>query len=246
MVNKQELYKQIGNLRKKYLKSINNITIWHSKVIEALKYAESDDSFINQENYSVVSTNKGVTNVKRNPDDMRTIINRASSFESYYAIFSYIVAIVESFLQEYLNIELHSDKRKVKIRINGINFESKIDVDVILDSEHLENIIDDIINKNIYSVFYASPKLQLDYLHKVSGIEIPEDLFKKWIEIKASRDLIIHNQGIINMIYLSKVDEHLIRGKLDEKIVIVKLYFENSVRAIKSLVGKICSMTQKK
>jgi hypothetical protein len=81
-------------------------------------------------------------------------------------------------------------------------------------------------------------------MNTVSGIEIPELFYNNWIEIKATRDLIIHNQGIINNLYMRKVPPDIVRGKIGDKIIMNENYFNNSVGLSKSLVGRICSLSQ--
>lgn len=243
-MTKNEFSKEIGQLRIKYQKSINNIFIWHSVVIETLVKTQKNEGFINQTKYVVASKDTKTKIIERKPEDIRKILNDAVSFESYYSVFVYVVAQVEAFFYDYLKLQLQMDIRRLKIRIQGINHNQKIDVDAIIDASSKEELIDEIIKNELYCVFYASPKLQMEYLNKIAGISVPEDIYNSWIEIKASRDIIIHNQGYINDLYLNKVKE-LARGIEGEKITIDKDYFEKSIGIMKSIIGKICSLTQK-
>jgi len=81
-------------------------------------------------------------------------------------------------------------------------------------------------------------------MEKVLSIKIDETLWDNWFESKATRDLIVHNSGIINKIYLEKAGT-VARGKSGEKIVIDKKYFESTCVLIKSLVGKIETQAKK-
>ena len=89
--------------------------------------------------------------------------------------------------------------------MNGINMQSEINIIDFLNNSK-EEMIEKIIDQKVDNLFYASPKKQLEYLDGALGITICEDSWYKWIEYKARRDVIIHNNGIINDVYLSKVN----------------------------------------
>lgn len=52
--------------------------------------------------------------------------------------------------------------------------------------------------------------------------------------MKATRDLLVHNDGVINAIYLEKAGE-LARGQNGEVVPISSEYFESSVRDMKNM-----------
>jgi len=81
-------------------------------------------------------------------------------------------------------------------------------------------------------------------MKKVLDVEISNTLRDEWIEMKATRDLIAHNSGIISDVYIKKAGK-LARGHSGEKIKIDKAYFENAIAKSKSLVGKIASQLQR-
>ena len=49
---------------------------------------------------------------------------------------------------------------------------------------------------------YANPRCQSEYFRKALSINISDDEWNKWYEIKATRDIIVHNLGIINETYI--------------------------------------------
>lgn len=64
------------------------------------------------------------------------------------------------------------------------------------------------------------------------------------MECKATRDIIVHNAGIINKIYIEKTGSNA-RGIIGEEIVIDKLYFENLLVLSKSLIGIMVNQAKK-
>ncbi|HJR09002.1 MAG TPA: hypothetical protein VJ842_17215 [Pyrinomonadaceae bacterium] len=54
--------------------------------------------------------------------------------------------------------------------------------------------------------------------------------------MKATRDLLIHNSGVINDVYLSKVEAKK-RGERGERILINAGYFDHCISTLKRLSG---------
>jgi hypothetical protein len=69
-----------------------------------------------------------------------------------------------------------------------------------------------VIRKQLVTVFYGSPERYFEYIENVLSIQIEKELKDTFAEIKASRDIIVHNSGIANEIYVGK------RGMLCSKI----------------------------
>jgi len=98
--------------------------------------------------------------------------------------------------------------------------------------------LDQVIKRRLNEVSYASPKEYLEYLGKIAGIDTTDSAFLNFIEIKATRDLLIHNSGIINEIYLSKSGGKK-RGKIGDMILIDAKYFDFCMATLKRLSGII-------
>jgi hypothetical protein len=87
-----------------------------------------------------------------------------------------------------------------------------------------------------------------DYLAKaqsVLSIAIENDLIAACAEMKASRDLIVHNNGQINRLYLDKAGR-LARGQIGSELSIDEDYFEEVIKNAKLLSGTIQRETEKK
>lgn len=64
----------------------------------------------------------------------------------------------------------------------------------LIDKER-DTIIAEIAEQRLEGLFYASPQKQVKYFDKALGLKVDDDIWGKWIEIKARRDLWIHNAG---------------------------------------------------
>ena len=154
---------------------------------------------------------------------------------------------MESFFYDLLQGILLIDNRRIKIKTNKIKFIESMDVNYILDNNDYQTVIKKVIESNLISVFYASPDKQIEYIQKVFSIEFDEKLtqyFEKWKEFKAARDIIMHNDGIINETYLKKSGT-LSRGAIGDDLKINNNDIENIVIYSKSIVGKLCSLIKK-
>jgi hypothetical protein len=157
--------------------------------------------------------------------------------EIYFSVFVYVVAQVEAYLTDVLCEVLRFDIRRLKIKVKDINHLKNVDVSEIIDCNSKEDLIDKIIKKELASVFYASSRLQIEYFEKVTGAQLPDATIDSWVEIKATRDIIVHNSGVSNSVYIGKTDR-LARGKEGERLPMNDEYFSNSLALMKSLVGK--------
>ncbi len=85
---------------------------------------------------------------------------------------------------------------------------------------------------------FEKPAEYLDKAAKILSIEIDDDLIKDYIEIKASRDIIVHNLGEINRLYVDKAAEKA-RGAVGDELVVNRTYFKHVLVTAKTLSGAI-------
>lgn len=240
----KEYSQKIGKLRMDFQKSINDIYIWCSVVGEALQQISSDPVFLNHRVFNVPSSKSSLKTVPREPDRVQAIINNALNFEFFYSVLVYLVAQVEGYLNDVISTTLQFDNRRLLISVQGIDAVKKIDVSEILSSDSKDALIRTLIKQQLTALFYASPALQFEYIKKVLEVELKENIQNEWIELKATRDLIVHNYGVVNEVYIRKCGSYS-RGELGEKIVVDRLYFENAVAKMKSIIGIIGSTLQR-
>ena len=101
----------------------------------------------------------------------------------------------------------------------------------VLKCENIEDIHLNTANAILNELSYKSPKEFAEESKEIVSINFLEcPAFHKYIEVKATRDIYIHNLGIVNDLYLSKASTHT-RAKLDEKLHIDNYYFLESYEA---------------
>lgn len=75
------------------------------------------------------------------------------------------------------------------------------------------------------------------------SIDVQDGAFRKFIDIKESRDVIIHNGDVANAIYLKKSGGHA-RAQNGGKLVVDEKYFDHVVMIIKRISGIIAHDAQ--
>ncbi|WP_405250513.1 hypothetical protein [Dokdonia sp. Asnod3-C12] len=113
------------------------------------------------------------------------------------AIFQ-LVTIMETLMNDVLRMILLEYPNKIPSK-------KKIDIDCVLSSTSIEQIKIVIVDGILNEIAYKSPKDYATEFDKYTGVNLLENpVFHKYIELKATRDIHIHNAGIANDIYLIK------------------------------------------
>lgn len=132
-----------------------------------------------------------------------------------------LVTIVEALLGDILRDTLIEFPVKISSK-------KKLDFELVLEAKSLEEIKITLVNLIINELAYKSPKDFAEEFNKYIGINLLEKpTFHKYIELKATRDIYIHNQGMANEIYLNKADT-LARVKAGQFLPINIQYFLQS------------------
>jgi hypothetical protein len=181
----------------------------------------------------------------KKPQELRTVSRshpenvkeRIVNKDIFNSAFVSIVASVEDYLSKIMAWILKTDSKRLKCTIKDVKMVDTVSVIDLVDND-IETIFDNIIDLRLASLFYASPQKQLEYLDKALGIKIDDTIWKKWIEIKARRDLWIHNAGIVNQIYLDKSKDAALCS-IGQEATITLQYFQETVALTKRMIGCI-------
>mgnify|MGYP001308186988 CR=1 FL=1 len=111
---------------------------------------------------------------------------------------------------------------------NKIPNRRKIDVEVVLSGKSLDEVKLYLVNQILNELAYKSPREYAEEFEKIVGIKLLEQpVFHRYLELKATRDIHIHNSGIANEIYLTKAAT-LARVKAGEYLPVDLIYFLQS------------------
>jgi hypothetical protein len=237
---------RIASLQYEFVWKMNDIHIFTSQAMPVLEqarreYAESDRE--GDRHYYVPSVGRGKV-AKRKDQELKELYDSFLRTELHRTFLVSAVSQFEAFLGQVLALVFREYPRKLTTGVPGVPACKDVPATLLLDSGTIEEAVERVIERHLAGVFYAAPKAYLEYVGKVTGIETDDPAFASYLEIKATRDLITHNAGVINEVYLAKAGDRA-RGKLGDAVVIDKAYFEQALAILKRLSGIIKRDTTK-
>ena len=109
-----------------------------------------------------------------------------------------------------------------------ISNKKKLDYEVVLGAKSLDEIKLAVVNSILNELSYKTPKEYGEEFEKYIGVKLLEQpIYHRYIELKATRDIYIHNQGVANDIYTNKADR-LSRVKSGQFLPVNIQYFLHS------------------
>lgn len=117
-----------------------------------------------------------------------------------------------------------------------ISSKKKFDADLILKVSNLDELKAIFVNDLLNDLSYKKPSEYAEEFAKITGVNLLEfPFFHKYIELKATRDIHIHNNGFANQIYLTKAGI-LARVKDGEFLPVDITYFLQSYECCLQIV----------
>jgi hypothetical protein len=173
---------------------------------------------------------------RRTDAELQAIFGSFLDRELYASLLATMVSTTESFLSDVLERVLLLYPRKLTVTPQGNQIGRDIPISLLFESPDLPALVRSVIQSRLHSLAYASPHQYLAYFKAVTGVDTDEHAFSNFVEIKAARDLIIHNRGVINEIYLEKAGG-LARGAVGDVVEINHQYFKHAIAQLKRVAG---------
>jgi hypothetical protein len=188
-----------------------------------------------------VPKHDGTVSSKRRDEDIGLIFYAQHERGIFETNIVSLVSRTEAFIQDSLAIVAAAYPNKLSILAD----KGGIPLDLFLEHEEREDVIRRFVAMKCEGLMFGKPSEYLDKAAKVLTIELNTNLVKEFIEIKASRDIIIHNSGRINKLYVEKAGDQR-RGADGEELVIDRAYFRHVIVTLKKLSGEVQSKTEEK
>lgn len=245
-MKKNKLKKKIYELHLKIIKELNNSHIFLQKAIPIIKteiISLKSKSNSEKDRIYQVPTRKRKSlssEAYRTDLEVKRILNTLVNRELYENILVTNISKFESFMFEIIKLTMLEYPKKLTIGVQGVKPYKTTPVEMVLDNNDYDKLLRDIITERIIEVSYSKPEAYLEYFEKITGCKTQNEEFKLYLELKATRDLIIHNSNKINQVYLDKAKENK-RGELGEIITIDSEYFDSSIAVMKRISGIIRS-----
>lgn len=148
------------------------------------------------------------------------------------------VSQTESYLTDIMRIILqrHPQKLSNDTSSKTRRESKKIDIRDVLTVSSLEELYDDLIDQRLHTLMYASPSVYFRYLKDTIQIDLPESLVADFIEVKATRDVLVHNEGRVNQLYIDKAGANARTTNTKQNIPLSHNYFLAAFSTLKQVV----------
>ncbi len=183
----------------------------------------------------------GWVNNKRRDKEIGALFQSQLDRGMYETNIVSLVSRVEAFIQDCISIVACAHPQKLKILAD----KGGVPVDLVLENENRDDLIKRFVAIKCEGLMFSKPKEYLDKASKVISIELDSETIENYIEIKASRDLVIHGYGKMNAIYLEKAGRKA-RGALGETLEVDREYFRNVIVKLKALSAEFQKQTEAK
>ena len=175
---------------------------------------------------------------KRTPKEVSTLFERFATRDLHANLLVACVSRLESLLNDVLRAFLTKYPAKLSIGLKGGDSSKSVAISVVIEADDITDVLGSIADSRLQGVFYAEPKEYLGYFESVCGVKLPEKSFLEFVEIKATRDLVIHNNGLANDLYVRKAGS-LARAKTGQPVSIDEAYFGSAISTMKGISSEI-------
>jgi len=232
------LPKDVYELQLGLVRQVNDMHIFVQQALPLLQKAQKRYSGSDEEDdraYSVPSHKKsGVA--YRTDEELKEIYERFIAQDLYNNLLVAMVSRCESYLFDVLRAVLRAYPGKITLNVQGVEQKRTVDAEVVLNATDLDAVRCSMIEDRIHNLSYAKAADYLRFFHQVAQINTGDEAFSRFIEIKATRDVIVHNAGRANAIYLVKCGE-LARAQEGKALPMGAKYFDQCVATVKRVAG---------
>jgi hypothetical protein len=238
---RSELAKTAYDAHIAFVRRVNDAVIFLTEMSPRLEQARKELAKLEAEEerrYEVPSV-EGTKTSRRTHRDVRKILRfyRTQGFAEAFLVTA--VSQFESYLFGVLRNVITKYPKKLTLNVGGQEVKDRqVSLDVLLRADTLTDALTEIIEHRLVSASYAKPKEYLQYVKSIANINTDDPAFAAFIEIKATRDIIVHNGGVANETYVEKAGD-LCRAVTGNVLPVDTMYFETTVATLKRCSGII-------
>ncbi|WP_020404873.1 hypothetical protein [Gracilimonas tropica] len=242
-MSKKSLNKKIYRLHLDIIKELNNSHIFIQKTREILnnEIHQLKNGSDNVDRTYTVPSRKGKLFTKeafRTDIELKQILITITERDLFENFIVTNVSKFENYLLKTLSEVILEFPEKLKINTPGLKAYKSVPIDLVTGSKSVNEIFQKAVADRINHISYATPQKYFDFFEEVTGCPTNDQEFSDFLEIKATRDLLVHNDKVINKIYLEKAGKNK-RGKINQKIPIDSEYFDFTIATMKRVSGII-------
>lgn len=147
------------------------------------------------------------------------------------ATFQHFVSLFEDFMGNFLCLWLNHFPQSLSGK--------QIDFNTVLQCSDKADIVRVMVEKQVNELQYKRVKEWFEYMEKLANLGCPSpDEIERIAEIKATRDILVHNRGIANAVYVEKSAGHA-RFAVGERVEVSEHYHRQSWQLVKQVVTDV-------
>lgn len=226
-----------------YNRRLNEIHVETQATTTALKrYAEGlkadaagkDKPF---HHFEVPSGNKPTARIRRTSSDLKALLMAAIDQGAYKKSLVLAVSITEDYLIDLMKLVLRAHPDRLGRGVKRGDSKPTIALEDFIERSR-DEILEELIRSRVGGALYAKPAEYLSYVASILEVEVPADPAEAFIEVKATRDIVVHGDGRANERYIEKAGQRA-RVALGEALLIDHAYFDSAIATMKSLIFQL-------
>jgi hypothetical protein len=147
------------------------------------------------------------------------------------SVFQHFVALFEEFVFELLRLWLSAYPGGIPNKDR-----KQVDLATVIDAPDRATLLWVVIDRELNALKYERPTAWFRYLNDRVNLGSPTDeQIERLAEVKASRDILVHNRGVVNQTYLDKAGSRS-RYKLGQRLEIPESYLHDTWLLIRDVV----------
>ena len=196
--------------------------------------AEKDKVF---HNFEVPSGNKPTARIRRTSHDLKALLMAAIDQGAYKKSLVLAVSITEDYLIDLMKLVLRAHPDRLGRGVRRGDSKPTIALEDFIERSR-DEILEELIRSRVGGALYAKPAEYLAYVASILEVEVPSGPAEAFIEVKATRDIVVHGDGRANERYIEKAGQRA-RVALGAPLVIDGAYFDSAIATMKGLIYQL-------
>ncbi|EGF92524.1 hypothetical protein ABI_09610 [Asticcacaulis biprosthecium C19] len=229
------------------LRKLNDIFIESQLAVQGLKTIRADFAARQakkQTRYRLLapSIKAEPVGLSRNISTIIELVDARISSKEYVQSLVFSIALIEDYISTCLTLIIRAYPQKLLTSAKGKQAaEDEIKTIMlkdVIEAKSIGDLISDKAEKRVRDALYATPTQLKGYMASIFGFAIKDDIWGKYVELKATRDIYVHGDGRANDIYVGKAGA-LARAKRGDMLPIDSAYFNDSIVCLKNVLTDV-------
>ncbi len=238
--------KRVYSLQNQIVRELNNAHIFLEQTRPLLAQAKTryDKSKSKTDRRYYVPSVGGRKFASRTDAELKAIYSHYISTALFEAFLIRSLSQFESFLSDVLFDFLTRYPLRITQRVQGVPGCPDIPAREVVALPNKDSVLQWVFDEHLSNVFRQRPSVYMAYIVRLIGVR-EDPSFRDYYEVAATRDLVVHNAGIVNALYLDKAGAKA-RGKLGKRLIVDRVYYYEALAGMKKVAGAIKRDVEKK